>query len=273
MILSYMRIYEFPKAFLSFQSFNNMSKTALAALQIVSNWLAVDTQEMWTMAITKFNLIRSSTTDELEMMSICLQCCFGQSARIIQLPLRVWRIGCDPEHVSTLIRLTGYDNRISIDDVSVSISMDVTVNYSSLGQRNMLSNVAYLQKLSHLVRNFQDMRLCAQLLKTQQNINIFCNSFHTEHAMVSAILCGLSKLPFFVSPKTDSLRNLDFRVNFVRIAWMIEARGYSVHYRQGEQCCIVDALGVFPNCSTWTDRRSIMQNMPMFYKFSTADHC
>ena len=243
-------------------------RVALAALRVVANWFALDARELLTQAVKKYNFMITSTADEQEMMSVCLQYCFGQNARLIQVPVKMWRAGCDPERVSALIRLTGYDNRITMDDTLVSMSMDVAANYSR--HRKLLSTVGYLQKLSLLVHNIPDMRLCTRLMKTQQTINIFCNSFYSEHAMVSAILRGLSTLPFHVSPDTPGLQNVDFRVNFVRVAWLMEARGYSVQYRDGS--VVIDAPGVFPPCTTWTDRKSILQNMPLFYKFSTADH-
>jgi hypothetical protein len=249
-----------------------MSNTALSALRIFADWLAVDVQELQIQAITRWNFIRSSTADEQEMMAACLQYCFGQNARTIQLPVRIWRAGCDPERVSTLIRLIGYDNLIRIDNNWVSISIDGTVNYSTLGNSKILRTLGYLQKISVVVQSVTDMRLCAQLMNTQQLLNIFRASFYTDHAMVSAILRGLSTLPFHVSSDTPGLQDIDFRVNFVRVAWLIEARGYSVYYQSDDQGCTVDASGTFPACSTWTDRRSIMQNMPMFYKCSVADH-
>ena len=236
------------------------NKIALSALRIVEDWLAADTIGIFNKVNETYEFIKSSTVDEQYMLSVCIYQVFGQPEKTFQMPIYIWRPGCDATRVSRLMHLAGYANRITLDDNLVYIEL-----FPMVRQKINIHTISCLEKVNVVINGLHGAALCSRLIKKHQINDIFCNLFYLEHAMMSVILNSLSTLPFHVSPTTKGLLNVDFRVNFVRLAWIIESRGYSVSYQYGVQECIIDKPGIYPECSTWTGQKSLLRNMPLFY--------
>lgn len=60
---------------------------ALSALRVVTDWLALDARELLQQEIAISDLIGSSTADELQMLSICLEYIFGRPRNFFQVPI------------------------------------------------------------------------------------------------------------------------------------------------------------------------------------------
>lgn len=234
-------------------------EVALSALRVVADWLSLEARELLQQEIAISDMIGSSTADELQMLSMCLEYIFvfGRQRQMFQVPIDRWLPGCDMDRVSRLLQCAGLYNRITMDQAWVFIAL-----LPSLDVKNKARG---LKTASAVACSAAGLRLCAQLMKTQQRNDIFRNSFYSEYAMLAAILKGATTLPFHVAPSTPGFLHLDFRVNFVRLAWLIESRGYSVSYQSGVQECIVAAPGVFPACCTWTGQCSLLRNMGLCY--------
>jgi hypothetical protein len=223
----------------------------------------LEARELLQQEIAISDMIGSSTADELQMLSMSLEYIFGRPRNFFQVPIDRWLPGCDMDRVSRLLEYAGLYNRITIDHDWVCIAV--------LPSMAVKKNARLLRTVSAVACSGTGLRLCAQLMKTQQMNDIFRNSFYSEYAMLAAILKGATTLPFYVSPSTPGLLQLDFRVNFVRVAWLVEARGYSVSYEAGVKECFVAAPGVFSACHTWTGQRSLLRNMGLCYAESLME--
>lgn len=228
-------------------------KLALCALRVVADWFSVFLRGQLPFA--KYELITSSTADEEYMVSVCLQkiSTMTVGCKVILLDASSCH-RCDYQRVSALLQLTGYVNRITTDEYWISIALFPTFDPC---YPDMQLSVQYLKNISRVVNNQTAISLCAQITRMRRINEIFACAFCLDHEQLSVILRGVSSLPFRVSTAIS--------VNFVLVAWLIEARGYSVWYRYGDTQCIVDAPGVYPACSTWCrldERLSLYLNKP-----------
>jgi hypothetical protein len=235
---------------------------ALAALRVVADWLSVTVRGLILQTKATYELVTTSTASEELMLSICLQKIMGRTigCKVILLSTASCP-NCDIHQVSRLLQLTGYVNRITTDGQWISIALFPTVNPCYL--ETQLS-IQYLKTVSAVTHNATGTRLCDQLTRMQRINEIYAYAYGLDHELLSVIIRG--SLPLRVSSTTPDLQQFDFfRVNFVLVAWLIEARGYSVSYRYGERECIIDTAGIYPACRTWCrsdERLSLFLNKP-----------
>lgn len=230
---------------------------ALAALRVVADWMSVCVRGL--LPVHSYDLVTSCTADEEYMVSICLQKIRKRTkgCTVILLPISSYP-PFDSQRVSRLLQLTGYVNRIRSDDEWISIALLPIIDPCLSVEPKLIQS---LRSISAVIHSATAGTLCKQFTRTERIVEIFACAFCMDHQLLSLILRGVSTtLPFHLS-----VPGFRHKVNFVVVAWLIEARGFSVFYRYGDTECIVDAVGVYPACCTWCridERLSLFFNKP-----------